>query len=381
VIYLSLTLLTLYATSDLIGLTTSASTRPLNEKTFVPFTITSKEQITPTAFILTVQPSAIVSPSLLSSLLPVTSHASEPVISAAWESGRTWSVEVKQPQLQVAREYTPLPPLAGEGKGELRFLIRRLEKGEVSTYLSNLGPGDEISLRGPHMGFDVAHRLGEKDHVVFLAGGTGIAPALQVVNALEIEERRGKGMPRVDIVWANRSRKDCVGCQGLMSEGVLGGEVEGPILHQLAELQRRYPGRITVRCAVDEERSFIDIHVISRAAGLPAPTSTSSTSIFGWKTKAPPPTEDEKPKTTKCWIHGQDRVMLRPATETENDHCECADGRNLLFVSGPDGFIEAYAGAKRWAGGMELQGTLAGLVGELRKNYPAFGRDWLVLKL
>lgn len=289
---------------------------------------------------------------------------------------------MKQPQLQVAREYTPLPPLAGEeAKGELRFLIRRLEKGEVSTYLSNLRPGDEISLRGPHLGFDVAHRLGEKDHVVFLAGGTGIAPALQVVHALEDEKRRGKGMPRVDIVWANRSRKDCVGCKSLMSEGELGGQVEGPVLQQLAELQRRYPGRITARCAVDEERSFIDMQVISRAAGLTAPALTSSTSIFSWKTSTPPPTRDEKPRTTKCWAHDQDRVMLRPATETENGHCDCGEGRNLVFVSGPDGFIEAYAGAKRWAGGMELQGPVGGLVAELRRRYPAFARDWLVLKL
>lgn len=289
---------------------------------------------------------------------------------------------MKQPQLQVAREYTPLPPLAGkEGKGELRFLIRRLEKGEVSTYLSNLGPGEEISLRGPHLGFDVAHRLGDKDHVVFLAGGTGIAPALQVVHALESEERSVKGMPRVDIVWANRSRKDCVGCQGLMSEGDLGGEVRDPILQQLAELQRRDPGKITVRCAVDEERSFIDMQVISRAASLTSPASTSSSSVFSWKNKSPPPTQDEKSRTTKCWVHDQDRVMLRPAIETESDHCNCGEGRNLLFVSGPDGFIEAYAGAKRWAGGMELQGPVGGLAEELRKRYPAFGRDWLVLKL
>jgi hypothetical protein len=152
-----------------------------------------------------------------------------------------------------------------------------------------------------------------------------------------------------------------------------GGE-GGPVMDQLADLQRRYPGKVTVRCAVDEEGSFIDAGAITRAAGLTLPPKSS---VWG-RTQTPAP--EEKPPT-KCWIHDQERVALRPATETDGDACEGGEGRNLLFVSGPDGFVEAYAGAKRWAGGMELQGPLGGLVGELARRYPEFGKEWLVLKL
>ena len=63
------------------------------------------------------------------------------------------------------------------------------------------------------------------------------------------------------------------------------------------------------------------------------------------------------------------------------DHCSCGSGKNLLFVSGPDGFIEYFAGAKRWANGMELQGPVGGILGRLKAQFPESMNDWLVLKL
>lgn len=370
--------------------------RPLNTTTFVPFTIVSREQISPTAFVLTVQPSKSMPwTGLLRifNLLPIVGRdlargLDDELFDDIWKRGATWSVEVKQPQLQVARDYTPLPPVVDRltrrremKKGqawsnpELKFLIRRMDGGEVSNYLAGLKVGDEVELRGPHYGFDVGRRLGDMDRVVFLAGGTGIAPALQVVKAvLQGERREGQELkegPRVDVLWANRQRADCVGCPEVRDAL---GELEGnggPVLDQLAELQRRYPERLTVKCTVDEERSFVQMETL---AGL------VMSGVRG--------TEGGQ-ETQDCWLHSQEAVTWRPAADVdakkkpakEVDHCGCGSGKNLLFVSGPDGFIDHFAGAKRWANGMELQGPVGGILGKMKAKYPDAMNDWLVLKL
>lgn len=400
-------LLVIHVAFDATGLSTAILSllrgRALNEDFFVPFTITSKEQVSPTAFILTIRPkygrrktkltqfyrdthvdslSAVTSkPGLFKFYWPLFMRATQPhgpALAAAWSHG-LWSVEIRQPQLQVARDYTPLPPRRGLSteaieedveSGELRLLIRRLDNGEVSTYLSRLGVGDDVDLRGPHLGYDVRARLGDDSKVVFLAGGTGISPALQVASKLldggAVAEPQDR--PAISVIWANRHRADCEGCGGG------GGRPGGAIVEQLAEIQARHPGKFTVQCTVDEERTFITGTDVSRALGPPTTAGQAAPGL----------------SSADCHLHAQGWVAARPAKETageEECHCEAPDGhrggggKNLLFVSGPEGFVDAYAGPKRWAGGQELQGTLAGLLGGLKKRDPVSWRDWLVLKL
>lgn len=400
---MAITSLLLLTTAAILTLTSLPEQQSLNPTTFARFTVTSKQQISPTAFILTVAPSDVLPRSgALATLSDLVLPSRSPARAAerhakqfadVWERGVTWSVEVKQPLLQVAREYTPLPELdplgtveeedgaslrARAGKPELKFLIRRTERGEVSGYLSALNAGDEVQLRGPHVGFDVRQRLGSGDRggrrIVFLAGGTGIAPALQVVRAVLADEegqRDGGEGTKVDVLWANRQRADCRACPSLGSAGELqGGAEQGPVLELLAEIQRRYPGRVTVRCAVDEERSFVEMGALARVV------------------KSEARRRDDGGEGTKgCWLHDQDAVARRPAADVDVDvdaetgRCRCGGGKNLLFVSGPDGFVEHFAGPKRWADGMELQGPVGGVLGKLGARYPDVMREWLVLKL
>lgn len=51
------------------------------------------------------------------------------------------------------------------------------------------------------------------------------------------------------------------------------------------------------------------------------------------------------------------------------------DGRKIVMVSGPEGFVAALAGKKEWAGGKETQGKLGGMIGKLGKG------GWEVVKL
>ncbi|KAK4127499.1 hypothetical protein N657DRAFT_661605 [Parathielavia appendiculata] len=326
------------ALADDAILSAQSPPKPLNQDTFVPFTIISREQVSPTAFLLTLGPAPPRSPGV-------------DVIKRAWEHG-LWSVEVKQPELQVARDYTPLPSspsLVGEagpveGNGRLRLYIRRMEKGEVSGYLARLKVGDTVELRGPRLAFDVRRRVGKK--VIFFAGGTGIAPALQAARAL-----LDHPAVEMEVVWANRRREDCVGCDG--------GEKKGPVVAMMEELRTRYGERFRYSCTLDEEGS-----TSVRAGAGAAPVNLGIVKLV---------VSDDK--DTPAGADGQ--------------RCQCKDGegnpvkggKNLLMFSGPDGFMAHYVGAKVWAGGKELQGPVKGAVGDLKRKYPSFGEDWLVLKM
>ncbi|KAI9778319.1 MAG: mitochondrial peripheral inner membrane protein [Peltula sp. TS41687] len=117
----------------------------------------------------------------------------------------------------------------------IRLLVRHEPLGEVSSYLHSLRPGDGLELRGPKIEYEFPPSPPDDDdddegvEVVFIAGGTGIAPALQVCDWVlrqggtgsggrgeeEEDERSGKGKRkgkvRVRILWACRSRADCLG--------------------------------------------------------------------------------------------------------------------------------------------------------------------------
>ena len=409
---LSLTVGLLYAIIPDNSPSRSKSSPALNDETFRKFTVVSNEQISPTSFILTVEPS-----------LSSDARENAEVIRRAWDHG-LWSVEVKQPQLQIARHYTPLPPPPSQqqqqppqdGHGAtLRFLVRRYEGGEVSRYLSRLrgrgalgAGGDVVELRGPHLGFDVAARLGDAGRdVVFLAGGTGIAPALQMARRM-LSVPGGEGLS-VQILWANRSALDCVGCPRLGTQGRRswwpwptsnrnlnkdeGPGAPSPIVQQLRDLEAVYKQQgktLELKCVVDEEGSRVSAGDLTAAVSRP-PLPAASTALSRARgTPGQATTSDQE----TCWLHSQ--RLLQDSTEDADAQeekgtqvsgttkCKCngdgARGKNLFMISGPDGFVSAYVGPKVWAAGAERQGPLGGLVGELRKRDPKSWTDWLILK-
>ncbi|KAF8248747.1 hypothetical protein K440DRAFT_599657 [Wilcoxina mikolae CBS 423.85] len=139
------------------------------------------------------------------------------------------SVETKHPALQIARSYTPLP---SSDDGTIRLLIKLEPSGEMSRYIFSLPPSSAIEIRGPHNEYtlppaDTASRT------LFLAGGTGIAPALQgaekVLGASDTAEMR--------ILWAVRRREETTGEVGEVVRG----------------LERKFGGRLEVGVYVDTE--------------------------------------------------------------------------------------------------------------------------------
>jgi ferredoxin-NADP reductase len=292
---------------------------------FTPFTIIEREIVSSSSIILTLRPQT-----------EFLSHSTTDPYKELWEKG-IWSVEVKQPELQIARSYTPLPPVESDSRGDLRFLIRREHKGEVSGYLHALPVGSKIELRGPNSEFNLPQEI---THVVFLAGGTGIAPAMQVAHTLL--ERRNDVLrkPRMQIVWANRRREDCE--EGKTSRNLSQGSNFdnniGPIVRELQDLQLKHPDHFSVEYLVDEEGTYLDQKMISQLT-----KKTGSEPKYG-------------------------SIATRGAIATRIDS-------KLLFVSGPEGFVNYLAGLKKWEGGKEGQGDLGGILGRL------WLRDWKIWKL
>jgi cytochrome-b5 reductase len=275
---------------------------------FTPFIITRREIVSPTSILLTIRPS-----------IPANLIPSDPY-GESWRRG-PWSVEIKQPQLQIARSYTPLPPGPDNEPGDLRFLIRREHKGEMSGYLWGLKEGNDIWLRGPKQEYELGEDV---SNVVFVAGGTGIAPALQVTHTL-LERRNGKITPNIRIFWANRRREDCLGGNGSDKQEL------GPVVRIIDELQRKHPGSLKMTYLVDEDGSYIDQKKISTALKENAGVKS-------------------QPIITRI-------------------------DSKMVFMSGPEGFVEFVAGGKRFEGGKEVQGQLGGLLGRMGI------RDWKIWKL
>jgi ferredoxin-NADP reductase len=71
----------------------------------------------------------------------------------------------------------PYSVASGIGENELRFVIRRMDEGQLSAYLSTRSPGDRVKASPPFGWFRPGPN--EKDApFVFVATGTGISPFL-----------------------------------------------------------------------------------------------------------------------------------------------------------------------------------------------------------
>ena len=75
----------------------------------------------------------------------------------------------------------PYSIASGSKEGELRFVIRAMDGGEVSPWLMGRKPGDRIRITPPFGWFRPGQEIGNAPFV-FLATGTGIAPFLSYAN-------------------------------------------------------------------------------------------------------------------------------------------------------------------------------------------------------
>lgn len=347
----------------------------LNPNSFTPYTLIRKQPVSSTSSIFTLNHT----PSLKES------QEHRDGMSNVWNNC-IWSVEAKQPQLQIARHYTPLPsseagraPSVSEAEDlahTLRLLIRAEKNGEVSNYLHNLPDAAEVSLRGPFVELQLPSDLRE---VIFIAGGTGIAPALQVAHILS--KRPGA---RMHILWNTRHRDECRG----------GASDDSPLVSR----------SLARRTASDWD----PWSKISRLASFASPADKPASSVEPDQTrisaspdqnlvvreleslkaafKAAPTASDGRRGSlaVEYFVDDNNKFVkpkdvskqMRRVAQDEEDQDRQGE-KKLILVSGPEGFIELWAGKKVWMGGKEMQGPLGGYFSHLGLT----ARDWKIWKL
>lgn len=100
----------------------------------------------------------------------------------------------------------PYSIASGSNENELRFLIRKMEGGEVSPWLMNLQPGDTLRISPPFGWFRPGQDIGDAPFV-FIATGTGIAPFLAYQKTFE--------KPPVHCLYGVRHEADAMGYSSL----------------------------------------------------------------------------------------------------------------------------------------------------------------------
>lgn len=100
----------------------------------------------------------------------------------------------------------PYSIASGSGERELRFLIRKMEGGEVSPWLMECQPGGTIRVSPPFGWFRPGQDIGDAPFV-FIATGTGIAPFLAYQNTFEA--------PPMHCLYGVRRETDAVGLNSL----------------------------------------------------------------------------------------------------------------------------------------------------------------------
>ena len=327
-LYVPITTFGLATTLTYRWYTTGDDKGSLNLQEFTFYTLVSKEPVSSTSSLFT--------------LRPIADKDNASIYAEAWRKG-IWSVQIKQPQLQIARSYTPLPSSKndeGSSNNDLRFLIRWEPHGEVSGYLHQLPLDASIEIRGPQMEYEIPEDV---ENVVFLAGGTGIAPALQMVHTLfERRSSLSKKSSKIQILWANRRQEDALD-QPVQSSQASNAwsswltksapaEIEKPkdapyatslLTDEIKLLKARHAHYLSLHYFVDEQKTFINETVLSQYL---------------------------KDSTRK---------------ETSSSTAQSGQTRRLIVVSGPEGFVNHLAGSKIWKGGKECQGPLGGLLGKL----------------
>jgi hypothetical protein len=248
----------------------------------------------------------------------------------------------------------------------------------MSNYLGRLGVGQDVWLRGPHTGFDLLGRLGDKKNIVFLAGGTGVVPGLQAARAVLDQDEQAN----VTLLWSIRKREELDATESaakpwwnfwsanVPEEIVSPLAAPSPVGRQLEEMKAKYKNRLRVQVAVSQDRVRFGAGDVQKAL-MPSSKAVQPVATVS---------------SSGCQLHDQKMHEKASEFETSGTSCVCPSsevrpGKNVLVVCGPDGFVSHYAGPKVWDGGRETQGPLGGVAAQLLKQYPQLASEWLVLKL
>lgn len=101
----------------------------------------------------------------------------------------------------VIRPYTPISD--SDAKGYFDLMIKIYPEGKMSQHFAKLKPGDVLEVKGPIEKLRYTPNM--KKHIGMIAGGSGITPMLQVVEAIL---KNPDDNTQVSLIYANVSPDD-----------------------------------------------------------------------------------------------------------------------------------------------------------------------------
>ncbi|XP_052200080.1 NADH-cytochrome b5 reductase-like protein [Diospyros lotus] len=101
----------------------------------------------------------------------------------------------------VIRPYTPISD--PDSKGYFDLIIKVYPEGKMTQHLAKLKPGDVLEVKGPIEKLKYTPNM--KKHIGMIAGGTGIAPMLQIIEAVL---KNSEDNTQLSLLYANISPDD-----------------------------------------------------------------------------------------------------------------------------------------------------------------------------
>lgn len=161
----------------------------------------------------------------------------------------------------VIRPYTPISP--DEQRGSFELLVKHYPNGPMSTHFSELDVGQSISFKGPISKYPWAPN--KHDHIVLIAGGTGITPMYQLVQSILRNSQNDK--TKITLLYGNVTEDDIL------------------LRRELESYQQKYPDQFKVLYALDKPpkgwngiSGFITKSVL--ASNIPKPEPQANIKIF-----------------------------------------------------------------------------------------------------
>lgn len=111
------------------------------------------------------------------------------------------SQDVEGKTKYVIRPYTPISD--PEAKGFFDLLIKVYPEGKMSQHFASLKPGDVLEVKGPIEKLRYTPNM--KKHIGMIAGGSGITPMLQIIEAIL---KNPDDNTKVSLLYANVSPDD-----------------------------------------------------------------------------------------------------------------------------------------------------------------------------
>ena len=107
---------------------------------------------------------------------------------------------------EVVRSYTPIS--SDNEAGYFDLLVKAYPQGNISKYLTELKVGQTMKVRGPKGAMVYTPNMCR--HIGMIAGGTGITPMLQIIEAIIRNRPRngGNDTTKVDLIFANVNPDD-----------------------------------------------------------------------------------------------------------------------------------------------------------------------------